>query len=404
MLLTNTKVLAAKPRSNPYKLFDEKGLYLLIQPSGSRYWRMKYYFGGKEKGLALGVFPEVSLKAARERRDDARKLLSSNSDPGVVKRLLKAGVIEAHAATFELVAREWFDKQQSKWVKSHSSKIIRRLELHVFPWIGNRPVSELSAREILITLQRIEKKAAIETAHRALNICDAVFRYAVQTSRTTQNPVRDLKGALLPSKETHRAAITDPAQVGGLMRAIRGYRGTDTVRAALLLAPLLFVRPGELRHAEWTEIELENSVWKIPAEKMKMRQPHVVPLSLQSVAALTELRKITGTGKYVFPGIRDRKRPMSENTINAALRNLGYQKDEMTGHGFRAMASTLLNEAGFTSDHIERQLAHTEGNSVRAAYNHANYFSERKKMMQWWADRLETLENGAKMMVRADAE
>jgi integrase len=341
---------------------------------------MDYRVNGKRKTLALGVYSDVSLKDARERRDEARKLLVNGIDPGETRKAQKADRAE-DMNTFEAVAREWFAKYSPNWVTNHANKIIRRLERDVFPWIGKRPIREINAPELLTVLRRIETRDALETAHRAMQNCGQVFRYAIATGRVERDPSADLRGALPPVKEKHYASITDPKTVRELLSAIEGYRGSFVTQCALKLAPLVFVRPGELRKAEWSEFNLEAAEWRIPAEKMKMQETHIVPLSRQAVAILRELHPLTGSGRYVFPGARTNGRPMSENTVNAALRRLGYPKDEMTGHGFRSMASTILNEQGWHRDAIERQLAHTERNAVRAAYNYAEYLPERRKMM-----------------------
>ncbi len=398
MALTDTAARGAKPGDKPFKLADEKGLFLLVHPNGSKYWRLKYRFAGKEKVLALGVYPEVRLAEARDRRDQARKTLANGIDPSTVKRLSKQAVTLAHENSFEAVAREWFAKYSPGWAASHGDKIIRRLERDVFPWIGNRPIAEITAPELLAVLRRIETRGAVETAHRAHQNCGQVFRYAVATGRAERDPSQDLRGALPPTKERHHPSITDPKAIGALLRAADGYQGAFVTKCALRLAPLVFVRPGELRKAEWSEIDLEKAEWRIPAEKMKMRAAHIVPLSTQTLAILCELQPLTGASRFVFPGARGKNRPMSENTINAALRRLGYSKDDMTGHGFRRMASTLLNEQGWNRDAIERQLAHGERDSIRAAYNYAEHLPERRKMMQHWADYLDKLKAGAEVI------
>jgi len=297
--------------------------------------------------------------------------------------------------SFEAVAREWFAMFSPRWVEAHSSKIIRRLEVYIFPWLGTRPLKDIKALELLNTLRRIETKGAKETAHRALQICGRIMRYAVATGRAERDVSRDLMGALAPVKAQHRAAITEPTAVGVLLRTIDRYSGSFVTQCALRLAPLVFVRPGELRKAEWTEIDFDKQEWRIPAARMKMRAPHLVPLSKQAVAVLRELQPLTGDKRFVFPGSVGRDRSMSDNTVNVALRRLGYAKEEMTGHGFRAMASTLLNEQGWNRDAIERQLAHAERDGVRAAYNYAEHLPERRKMMQAWADYLDELKASA---------
>lgn len=391
MKLTATAVRNTKPGTKPLKLFDGGGLFLLVNPTGSRWWRLKYRFDGKEKLLSLGTFPEVGLADARERRDQARKQLAAGIDPGVVRKAQKSARAEILANSFEAIAREWFAKHAPTWVDSHSDKIIRRLERDIFPVLGQRPIAEISAPDLLVALRRIEARGAIETAHRAQQNCGQIFRYAIATGRAARDPAADLRGALSPVKETHHASITDPKAIGGLLRAIDGYQGSPITKCALRLAPLVFVRPGELRRAEWPEINLAGAEWRIPAERMKMREVHIVPLATQAIAALQDLQALTGAGRYLFPGARTNGRPMSENTVNAALRRLGYASDQMTGHGFRSMASTILNEQGWRRDAIERQLAHGERDNVRAAYNFAEYLEERRKMMQAWADYLDAL-------------
>jgi len=364
----------------------------LVNKTG-KYFRFDFRFNGKRKTLALGVYPDVTLKIAREKHDDARKLLSNNIDPGQHRKTVKAMSIEQAANSFEAVALEWFTKNKHIWTKGHSKTIIRRLELNIFPWLGGQPVASITAPELLSAIRRIENRGARETAHRVKQICGQVFRYAIATGRADRDPSADLRGALSPTKSKHMAAITSPEKIGGLLRAIDKYEGHLITRCALRLAPLVFVRPGELRHAEWREINLDQAEWKIPAEKMKMRLPHIVPLSRQAVEVLQEIEPLTGRGRYVFSSLRSAARPMSNNTILAALRRMGYTKEEMTGHGFRAMASTVLHEQSWPSDIIERQLAHVERNSIKAAYNHAQYLPERRKMMQAWADYLDKLKS-----------
>jgi integrase len=353
-MLTPSAVTNAKPQAKPYKLADERGMYLLVKPEGGKLWRFDYRRPGTKKRntLSLGAFPDVSLRKARERRDEARKLLADGIDPGDQRKAEQA----AGAETFEAIAREWFAKHSPNWAPGHSNKIIRRLELDVFPWIGSKPIVGIAAPDVLAVLRRIESRGAIETAYRAKTNIGQVFRYAIATGRANLDPTPSLRGALAPSPERHHASITDPDRIGELLRAIDGYAGDYTTRGALLLASLSFVRPGELRGAEWAEFELDKAEWRIPAERMKMRAPHIVPLASQAVAILRDLQPLTGTGRYVFPGVRSRARPMSENTVNAALRRMGFDKGTMTGHGFRSMASTLLNEQGWHRDAIERQL------------------------------------------------
>lgn len=397
MKLTNTEVKNTKPGPKPKRLFDGHGLYIEIIPAGGKYWRLKYRHGGKEKRLSLGVYPEVSLAEARERRDAARKLLTQGVDPAEARKQEKAQD-HAQGETFEFVAMEWFERFRSKWAAPHAGRILTRLKKDVFPFIGTRPLHEISAPELLATMRRIESRGAIETAHRALQNCGQVFRYAVACGKAERDPSGDLRGALTPTKEKHHPSITDPKELGELLRAIDAYQGSHVVRCALKLAPLVFVRPGELRKAEWSEVDLEAAEWRIPAEKMKMRVQHIVPLSRQAVAILRELHPLTGTGTFLFPGVRSSAKPMSENTVNAALRYMGYSTEQVTGHGFRSTASTLLNELGWNRDAIERQLAHAERNNVRAAYNFAEFLPERRKMMQAWADYLDGLRIGGKVL------
>jgi len=398
MPLSDVKVRNAKAAAKPYKLADERGLYLLVQPSGSKLWRFNYRVDGKQKTLAFAGYPDISLAAARSRRDDARRLLAEGIDPGLQRKLEKIRKIALGQDTFEAIAREWLAKFAPQWSDGHADKIRRRLERDVFPWIGSRSVREITAPELLAVLRRIESRGAIETAHRANQNCGQVFRYAVATGRAERDPTSDLRGALAPVKQTHHASITEPSAIGELLRAIWGYNGSLPTRSAMQLAPLVFVRPGELRHAEWSEFDLEAGEWRIPAAKMKMRVVHIVPLSVQARMIIQELQPLTGAGRYLFPSNRGRGRPMSENTVNAALRRLGYTNDQMTGHGFRSMASTLLNEQGYHRDAIERQLAHGERDKVRGAYNYAEHLPERRRMMQAWADYLDGLRRGAEIV------
>ncbi|MHB8790376.1 MAG: tyrosine-type recombinase/integrase [Desulfobulbaceae bacterium] len=388
--LTDTKVRTVKATEKSQKLFDGWGLYLLVTPTGGKLWNLKYRFEGKEKKLSLGAYPDISLAEARQRRDQARTLLANGADPGDTKKAQKAAGVE-ETETFEVIAREWHAKFTPSWAASHADKILRRFELYVFPWLGARPVKSITAPELLGVLRRIEGKGTLDTAHRTKQTCGQVFRYAVATGRAERDPSGDLRGALPPTNGRHMATITDPKEITGLLRAIKDYHGSIVTRCALRLAPLVFVRPGELRHAEWREINFETAEWRIPAEKMKAGVLHIVPLSRQALAVLQEIFPLTGHGRYVFPSPRTNARPMSNNAVLAALRRMGYAREEMSGHGFRSMASTLLNEQGWNRDAIERQLAHAERNSVRASYNYAEYLPERRKMMQAWADYLDQL-------------
>jgi integrase len=388
-------VRKAKPGRKNIKLFDGQGLYLLITPTGGRGWRFKYRFGGKEKLISLGTYPAVGLKEARERRDGARKQVATGVDPSAARQLAKARAV---AGSFEQVAREWYAKFSvaKGWTASHSVRIIRRLERDIFPWLGSRPIDEIKPAELLTTLRRVESRGALETAHRIKQVCGQVFRYAVATGRAERDPSADLRGALPSVRGVHLAAVTDPQQIGGLLRALEGYRGGLVVRSALRLAPYLFVRNSELRLAEWSEFNLEGPepTWRIPPARMKMRREHLVPLAKQAVTILRELQPLTGAGRLVFPNSRDGQRPLSENALVGSLRRLGYGPSEMSIHGFRSIASTLLNEMGFSADAIERQLAHVERSRVRSAYNRAEYFGERRRMMQVWADHLDRLRQG----------
>jgi len=392
MALTSTAIKNAKPGQKPYKLTDGRGMYLLVNKTG-KYFRLDYRFLGKRRTLALGVYPTVTLSEARTKREEAKKLIAQGIDPVQYKRDAKALQMDEATNSFESVSREWFTKNRHTWTEGHAGSILRRLEANVFPWLGPKPISAINAPDLLSTLRRIEDRGAVETAHRIKQTCGQIFRYAIATGRAERDPSADLKGALKPARSRHMAAITDPKQAGELLRAIAGYQGHIITRSALKLAPLTFVRPGELRKAEWREIDLEKSEWRIPAEKMKSRTMHIVPLAKQTRAVLKEIRPLTGRSKYVFPSLRTGRRPMSNNTVLAALRRMGYGKDEMTGHGFRAMASTILHEQGWPSDVIERQLAHAERNSIKAADNHAQHLPERRKMMQHWADYLDQIKN-----------
>lgn len=387
MPLTDTALRAVKATEKAQKLFDGNGLFLFVSPSGTKSWRLKYRFQGKEKLLTLGIYPQTSLKEARERTADARKQLDGGIDPGETKKEEK----QAAACTLEQVAREWYEKQLPAWSKRHSEDVMERLEKNIFPFLGDRPIAEVTAPELLSVLRRIEARGAIETAHRVRGICSLFFRYAVATSRAERDPAADLKGAITNRIPKPRAAITTPDEVGALMRAIDGFAGTYTVKCALQMCALTFCRPGEVRTAEWTEFDFKENLWRIPGSKMKMRMDHLVPLSRQALEILEELRQLTGSGKYLFPSIRTIDRPISDMTLVAGLRRMGFEKDEMSAHGFRAMASTLLNEQGYSADVIEKQLAHSPSNKIRGIYNRAEYLTERRKMMQAWADYLADL-------------
>lgn len=397
MPLTDTAVRNAKPADKPFKLADERGLFLLVTPSGGKWWRLKYRFGGKEKLLSLGVYPDVGLKDARTRRDEARKLLADGVDPSENRKAQKSAREDRAANSFEVIAREWYAKHAPNWVPTHGDRIIRRLERDIFPWIGGRPIADILAPELLAVVQRIEKRGALETAHRALQNCGQVFRYAVATGRADRDPSADLRGALPPVKGDHFSAVTDPARVAEILRMIDGYQGTLTVCAAMKLAPLVFVRPGELRTAQWADIDLEAAEWRYRVTKTDTL--HIVPLSTQAVAILRELHPLTGRSAFVFPSARANDRPMSDNAILAAMRRLGIPKEEMSGHGFRAMARTILDEVmGFRPDFIEHQLAHAVRDPNGRAYNRTAHLDARRHMMQAWADYLDEIKQGAKVI------
>ena len=398
MPLTDTAIRKAAPRDKPFKLADAAGLYVEVMPNGARYWRWRYRFGGKDTRLALGVYPEISLAEARSARDKARAMLRAGTDPGAAKQAQKRLAMLASENTFEAVAREWLAMQEKKLATATFAKAKWTFETLVFPWLGALPISNITAPDLLSVLRRIEARGAHETAHRTKARCGQVFRYAIATGRATRDPAADLRGALAPVVSRNFSSITDPARVGELLRSIDAYAGQHATRCALKLSPLVFVRPGELRRARWSEIDFDAAEWRIPAERMKMGDEHIVPLSDQALAVLKDLKPLTGRGQFLFPSLRTSQEPMSENTVNAALRRMGYDKDTMTGHGFRALASTRLNELGWSPDVIERQLAHAERNKVRAAYNRAQYMAERKKMMQAWAHYLDDLRMGGKVL------
>lgn len=405
MPLTDVKARNAKPAAKQFKLFDGDGLFLLVTPGGGKWWRFKYRFEGKEKLLSLGTYPEVSLADAREKRDAARKQVAAGVDPGAVRKACKAAMVAIAENSFEIVAREWHGKFTPTWTPGHADTIMKRMERDLFPWLGARSIGEIRAPELLAALRRVESRGALETAHRVRTIAGQVFRYAVATGRAERDPAADLRGALPPATERHHAAVTEPKEVADLLRAIDGYQGGFVVKCALRLAPLFFVRPGELRQAEWLEIDFEAEQWNIPAERMKMKQAHIVPLSEQAVNILREIKALTGASRYVFPSGRSFARPMSNNAINAALRRMGYDKEEMTGHGFRAMARTILDEVlQVRPDYIEHQLAHAVKDPNGRAYNRTAHLAERRKMMQTWADYLDGLKAGAKVLPFKRAE
>lgn len=394
MALTDTAVRNTKPKAEPYKIADSSGLYLLVMPNGSRLWRFDYRFASKRRTLSLGKYPITGLADARRARDSARELLENNIDPSEKRKLDKLAVTIAASNTFKAIAEEWLARTEREGRSPRTIEKNRWLLELVYGAIGSRPVSAITAQELLLALRKIEMRGRYETARRSRSICGRVFRYAIATGRAERDPSIDLAGALIVPKQKHHAAITEPTEIAGLLRAIDGYSGSPIVLAALKLLSLTFVRPGELRFAEWKEFDFDEMRWTIPAPRMKTRVPHIVPLSTQSLAILNYLKRLTGDGHLLFPSIRSAARPISENTLNGALRRLSYKTDEMTSHGFRSMASTRLNEMGtWNPDAIERQLAHGERNSIRAAYNYAQHLKERTGMMQAWADYLTELKS-----------
>lgn len=392
MPLSATQVEKAKPQEKDYKLPDGNGLYLLVKTSGARYWRLKYRFTGKERLLAIGVYPDVSLKDARLAKDEARRQLAQGIDPSAEKQARKLAGNQSAANSFEVIAREWLAIKMADKSESHRDRTRNALEKDLFPYIGRKPIAELTPLDLLGTLRRIEKRGAVETAHRAKQTAGQVLRYAIATGRAERDISADLKGALKNPVTKHFPAITEPAEVGRLMLALDNYTGTNIVKAALQLSPLLFCRPGELRHLEWSEIDFENARIEIPAEKMKMREAHIIPLSKQAQKILEDIQPLTGQLKYVFTSPRGRSRPLSENGVRTALRALGYDNDTLTPHGFRAMARTLLDEVlGFRIEWIEQQLAHAVKDANGRAYNRTKHLPQRTDMMQSWADYLDTL-------------
>lgn len=380
--LTDAAIKQAKPQDKRFKLYDEHGLYLEVSPNGGKWWRLKYRLDGKENTKSLGTYPLVTLKEARDKAFEYRKQIAEGVKPGVTPR---GGV------AFRDVAKQWFERFMEPAGGRYPPEVWRRLEREVFPYIGDLALTSIEPPDILFILRKLEARGVIETAHKIKSYISQTMRFGVASGIIRSDPTRDLSGAIAPRRKEPMPAIIDPAAVGRLMRAIYGYEGSLVVRSALKLAALTFVRPGELRKAEWSEVDLDAAEWRIPAEKMKMKRPHIVPLSDQALLVLQELRVITGDGKYLFPSVRSRQRAMSDMTVNAALRAMGYSQNEMTGHGFRAMASSLLAEQGWSVDAIERQLAHIEKNKVRAAYHRSEHLDERRRMMQAWADYLDSL-------------
>ena len=387
MPLTDTAVRGVKPADKPQKLFDGNGLFLYVAPSGTKSWRLKYRFQGREKLLTLGTYPQLSLKEAREACAAAKKQLGGGIDPSVQKKV----IARAWENTFEAIAREWHENKKSAWSERYAEDVLERIASNIFPYLGNRPINEITPPELLSVLRKIEARGAFYQANRLRESCSLVFRYAIATGRAERDTAADLRGALKSHVTTSRAAITEPEEVGGLLRAIDGYTGHFVTKCGLQLLALTFLRPGEVRLGEWSEIDLDEKLWRIPAKRMKMRLDHLVPLSAQACAILEELRELTGRGHLMFPGLRTKEQPISDATFIAALRRMGFEKDEMCAHGFRSMASTILNEQGYPADAIEKQLAHNPRNKIRGIYNRAEYLPERRKMMQEWADFLDGL-------------
>lgn len=396
--LADIAVRNAKPREKTYTKSDGCGLVLQVTPEGAKWWRFRYRFAGKEKMLSLGTYPQVSLSDARKRRDEARSMLANDIDPSAKRQAEKRVRTMLHTNSFEAVAREWYMQQAPRWAPSHSSRVLARFEADIFPRIGARPIAEITAPELLAAVRPIQHRGALETAHRALWSCGQVFRYAVATGRAERDPSRDLKGALpSPGDDSHFPAVTDPARVADLLKMIDGYRGTPTVCAALKLAPHVFVRPGELRKARWEDVDLDQATWSYRVTKTGV--DHIVPLSTQAVAILRELEPFTCRSEFVFPGARTRERPMSDNAVLAALRRLGIPKDEMSGHGFRAMARTILDERlKFPPHLIEHQLAHAVRDPLGRAYNRTAHLDDRREMMQAWSDYLDQLKTGSNVV------
>ena len=399
MPLTDLQISKAKPREKQYKLFDGGGLFLIVTSTGGKWWRFQYRYNGKEKLLSFGTYPEISLSEARRCRQEARTQVATGINPSELRKATKAAQAESCANSFEVVAREWINKQNNTWSPANTEIVTRLLVVNVFPWIGKRPIIELKAPELLALLRRMEERGILKSALRVRAICGQVFRYAIATGRADRDIAADLRGALATPKKKHLASITDPKEVASLLRAIDSLTGTFIVKCAMRLAPLVFVRPGELRKAEWCEIDLDKAEWNIPAEKMKTKQLHLVPLSTQAISILKEIQPLTGSTRYVFHSTRTVNKPMSDMALSAALRRMGYAQGEMTPHGFRAMARTILDEIlQVRPDFIEHQLAHAVRDPNGRAYNRTAHLEERRKMMQLWADYLDGLKAGAKVI------
>ena len=388
MPLSDTAVRNAKLKDKPYKLTDGEGLYLLVKPNGGKYWRFKYLYVGKEKLLALGTYPEISLGEARDKRQAARKLVADGTDPGTEKKEAKRRLAYNVENSFQVVAKEWHETNKPKWRPDHAAGQWRRLELHMLPAIGDRPIAEIKALDLLDAIRKVEKLGNTETSHRLLHTCSVIFRYAVLTGRITYNPAQDLKGALMPHKKEHHPTI-QAKEIPEFFKQLKKVDVSDLKKLAIRLLMLTFVRQGEMRQATWDDVDFEGKEWRLPAHTTKMNDLHIVPLATQTIKLLEELKKLTGEGKFLFPSERRRHHlRMNENAINYTIHKMGY-KGKMVGHAFRALASTTLNEMGFPPDVIERQLAHAERNQVRAAYNHAEYLPQRREMMQKWGDFIE---------------
>ena len=411
LIPSNATIKSIKAGDPRQRVSDGEGLYLkLFVNGGSHGWRFDYSLDGRRNTLSLGTYPATTLSDARRQAEEARRLIRSGRDPSDLRKAAREKVVARREAasraaaglpprdSFEAIAREWYAKHAPSWADTHAEKILRRLERDVFPWIGSKPIGSIRPADLLSLFKRVEERGALETTHRVQQNCGQVFRYAVATARADSDPSRDLRGALPPWKPQHYPTITDPRAIGRLLRDIAAYDGGFVTKCAMKLSPLLFVRPGELRRAEWSEVNLEAAEWRIPASKMKARVLHIVPLATQAVEILQELKPLTERSAWVFPGVRTNGEPMSENTVNAALRRLGYDRTMLTAHGFRGMASTMLHESGWPTDVIERQLSHCERNSVKAAYNHAEHLPARRQMMQAWADYLDSLRKGAEVV------
>ena len=399
MALSDVQIRKAKPRAKPYKLSDGGWLYLVVAPSGSKLWRMAYRFAGRERLLSLGAYPQLSLKDTRTKRDEAKALLAAGIDPGQARRQEKIANATTTAATFQALADEYLDRLKREGKAPATLAKVTWLLSIVLPKLGARPIVQITAAEVLGVLKPIEARGNLETVKRARSTIGAIFRYAIATARCDSDPTTALKGALMAPRVTHRAAILDPVALGGFLRAVDAYKGQPSTMAALQLLPLVFTRPSELRMAAWAEFDLDRALWAVPASRTKMRREHVVPLARQTLAVLKRLQTITGNGRLLFPGLRSVERPISENTVNVAMRAMGYGQDDVCGHGFRATASTLLNESGkFSVDAIERALAHQDINAVRRAYARGEHMKERVDMMQWWADNLDKLRSGGEVI------